>query len=286
MPTHACPTSSESALARRVLAAVLAVTFTAALCVRPRPARAGVFDDLGEALVAVTGLRGAIRGLASGASAGVREQLDRFVDEKVDPLITRVDQVVAARIDQAAAAALDTIRALDAAMTKVIDLAAHHAELLTAQFFAELNRTLDETFAKLENLIDSTLCRIAPSGAIDINLGPFGGSNQITVKRPARTHCYGRYLAAQGDPGTATFRQFEFFAGELCEYELKLGRIDPARADSVRKTIAGYDKLAEMANTARCAAPTPSAKAEMVQKLLLYQARAGFLRRIVHGGTP
>ena len=285
MSNREYPASLATIVARRALAAVLAVTFVAGLCVRPRPARAGIFDDIGDTLVTVTGLRGAIRGLASGASEGVREQLDRFVDEKVDPLITRIDQVVAARIDHAAAAALATVRALETAMNQVIDRAAHHAEQLTAQFFAELNRTLDETFAKLENLIDSTLCRIAPSGGIDINLGPFGGSNQVKVKRPARTHCYGRYLASQGDPSTATFRQFEFFAGELCEYELKLGRIDPIRPGSVRDTIAGYDKLAEMANTARCAAPTPSAKAEMVQKLLLYQARAGFLRRIVHGGT-
>ena len=257
-----------------------------ALGARPRPARASIFDDIGEGITTVTGLRGAIRGLARGASEGVREQLDRFVTEKVDPLITRVDQVVAGRIEHAKEAALATIRALETAMNQVIDKALHHAEQLTAQFFAQLDATLDRTFERLENLLDATLCRIMPDGHIVIDVGPFAGSDTIKVKRPARTHCYRQFLAAQDDPRTATFRRWEFFAGELCEHALKLGRVAPTATDSMRLAIAGYDKLAEMANTARCAAPTPTAKLEMVQKLLMFQARAGFLRRITQGGQP
>jgi hypothetical protein len=267
---------------RRSTAALAMLCFLAAVCWHPTAARASIFDDIGEGLATVTGLRGLIRSLASGAGEGIREQLDRFVDEKVDPLITRVDQVLAGRIDQAKEAALQTVRALQQAMNDVIDKGAHHVEQLTKQFFEQLNATLDATLGRLENLIDETLCKIMPDGSIAIDLGPFGGANSIKVERPLRTHCYRHYLASQGDPSTATFKRYEFFAGELCEYELKFGRIDPAKPDSMKDAIAGYDKLAEMANTARCAAPTPTAKAEMVQKLLLYQRRAGLLREISH----
>jgi hypothetical protein len=270
------------AITRRALAALMIATLLGVLSFHPRPARASIFDDIGDGLATVTGLRGVIRGLASGAGEGVREQLDRFVDEKVDPLIARVDQVMRDRIDQAKDAALQTVRALQDAMNDVIDKAAHHAEQLTQQFFDRLDATLDATFGRLENLIDDTLCKVMPDGSISINLGPFGGADSIKVRRPLRTHCYRHYLAAQGDPGSATFKRYEFFAGELCEYELKLGRINPESPDSMKDAIAGYDKLAEMANTARCAAPTPTAKAEMVQKLLLYQTRAGLLRQISH----
>jgi len=272
--------------ARRLGAAVTALALVFALCARPRPARASIFDDIGEGLATVTGLRGVMRGLARGAGEGVREQLDRFVDETVDPLIARIDGVLAARIDHAKEAALETVRALEVAMRDVIDKAAHHADQLTKEFFRQLNATLDATLGRLEVLIDTTLCRLAPGGGLVVDLGPFKGGSSIKVKRPLRTHCYRHYLGAQGDPSSATFRQFEFFAGELCEQELIFGRIDPRRPGSMRDAIAGADRLAEMANSARCAAPTPTAKAEMVKKMLFYQARAGFLRRVAKGDPP
>lgn len=246
----------------------------------PRIAEASIFDDIGDTLTRVSGLRGVIRSLSSGASEGVREQLDRFIDEKVDPLVSRIDEVVQKRIDQAKDAALAAIRQLQESMDEVIDRAAHHAEQLTKEFFDRLDTTLNNTLARLETLLDDTLCKIMPDGSIYINVGPFGGGAEIKVRYPYRTECYRHYLGAQGDPPTATFVRYEYFAGELCENEIKLNNIDPRSRFSIRDTIAGYDKLSEMANTARCAAPTPTAKAEMVEKLLLYQRRAEFLRSV------
>jgi hypothetical protein len=252
-----------------------------AMLATAKHANADPFTDLGDGLTRITGLRGVIKGLAGGASEGVREQLDKFVDEEIDPLVSRVDQILHDRIQQATDSALLAIHEMEHSMQVVIDQAARDINILTNYFFAELDRTLDETFSRLEGLFDVLLCRIMPDGHIDINLGPFGGSDEITVRRPARTQCYRDFLASQGDPGQATFRRWEYFAGELCENELRLNRIEPEDPESIAKSIRGYQKLAEMANTARCAAPDPSSKVLMARKLYLYQFRAEFFSKLM-----
>ncbi|WP_437976459.1 hypothetical protein WMF11_03885 [Sorangium sp. So ce295] len=256
------------------------VAFLFAIIWPPQTASANVFDELGAGLATVSGLRGVVRGLASGAGEGLRDELNKFIDEKVDPLVSRVDKILEERIEQATQGALVTIRTLESSLNQIIDRAATRAHELNAAFFAQLSENLDRTFARLEALLDSTLCRVMPDGRVEISLGPFSGNDEITVKWPRRTHCYSRFLGAREDPSSAVFRRWEYFAGELCEYELKLNRIDPTSPTSMGETAAGYDKLSEMANTARCAAPTPAAKAEMAQKLYLYQNRAAFFRRL------
>jgi hypothetical protein len=266
----------------KMAALIVSACLILAASVPPVPAQASVFDEIGKGLVTVTGLRGAIQQIGASASQGVREQLARFVDEKVDPLLARVDQILANRIGNAEQAALRSITALEHVMNQIIDRAATQMSSLNAEFFQQLDATLDATFRNLDSLVDKIVCALAPAGTgeISVVLAPFGGHNRITVRRPLHTHCYRWFLTAHDDPAEATYEGWEFFAGELCEYELKLGRIEPNEPRSIQRAIAGYDKLAAMANSARCAAPTPAANAEMVQKLLLYQSRASFLRRI------
>ena len=270
---------------RRDLNRLLAAAVFCALTADTPPASATIFDDIGEGLLVVTGLRGVVRGIGRGAAEGISDQLNRFVDDKIDPLISRVNQIVKDRIEQATQAALVAIRAAQNALTEIIDRAATRIKELTARFFAELDATLAAAIERLEVLLDDTLCRLMPDGRIQVNLGPFDGSDQVKVKTPKRTHCYRDFPGAQGDPASATFRRWEFFRGELCETELQVNRIDPTQPESIKRTIAGYDKLTEMARSARCAAPTASAKVEMARKVHLYEGRAAFFRSLQRGAA-
>ena len=245
-----------------------------------RVSAADPFTDAWDGLTRISGLRGIIKGIAGGASEGVREQLDRFIDEKIDPLVGRIDQILHDRIQQATDGAVLAIHEAERAMCVVIDQASRNINDLSAQFFLQLDQTLDQTLSRVETMLDDVLCHVMPDGQIHIDLGPFGGHDQIRVKRPAQTQCYRDFLASHADPAEATFRRWEYFAGELCENELLLNRIEPTDPASMAQVVRGYQKLSEMARTARCVAPDPSSKMLMAEKLYRYQSRAGFFAKL------
>jgi hypothetical protein len=203
----------------------------------------------------------------------------------VDPLIGRVNQLIAGHIEHAQATALVAIRAAENAMLRIIETAAARVEELNALFFADLNATLDQAFANVETLIDTTLCKSMPDGKVHVSLGAFfRGDDEVTVKSPRGTHCYREFLESGDDPMRATFKRWQFYRGELCEYEVRLNRIEPRQRGGIGEIVAAYDRLAELANSARCVAPTPSAKVEMVRRLYIYQSRAQFFRSFQRGG--
>lgn len=242
----------------------------------PNISIASTFDDIANGISEITLLRGTIKNMADGATEALRHQLSIFFDEKIDPIISRIDSIISQRIDQAIQGALDAIGAIKNALNQIINNFFDNLNGFADSFFININKTINLSFERIEAII----CKIKPGDVLPIDIGPFR-SDTILVKRPKKTYCYRDFPESASDPSSARFNGWEFYRGELCELELTVQKINPEEPGSIKKIISAYDAIAKYADSARCTAPTDSAKVEMAQKFHQYNQKAEFFRQLI-----
>jgi len=277
-----------------------------ALCVlcgllTPRVCRANLFDDLGEAVASVSGLRGIARGAASGAASGVREQLEQLFDDKVNPLLDRanailadrldqLDNIVNQRIQQAATVMIGTLRETEAVLRNVIAQLGETAVVLIDKAFYDANQSLDRLFGRIDTVVNDLVCALAPArDGIQIRGIPLGDrEDQVRVRWPARTKCYAKFVAAGGrvNPKSVVFSGWEFYAGEICEAEASANDISPSDPDAVEKLKYAYERAAALVRSALCLAPTPTSRQELLARKATFERNVRLYSSLLDGSSP
>ena len=247
--------------------------------------KADILKDWGKVqdrVIDLLPLRAVARSLGRGAAEGVRKELDNFIDNKVSPMLWHINELARERTDHAYDQALHLVEELKKSLESIIA----QSDNLTKELIKDLDHEIQGAFDRLDSVAENVICKAMPDGEVAVRVGPFGGVKEITIANPAETQCYAQFINSDEKPRVATFKRWEFYAGALCEYEEKYKRIRPNDPQSIRKVMRAYEKLAEMAQTAQCAAPTPGAKLDMSQKKILFQQRADFFRSLFHNGFP